>query len=338
MLNIISNPTLVNVIFEGNSASSMTYPYGGAIANYLQSNPVLINTTFSHNSAERGGAIYNADDSRPTIHNSILWGNLATISPEIFEGDTSTTNLRFSIVQGGWAGQGNSDADPHFTDADGPDNLPGTLDDDLRLGPISPAIDAGDSGAVPADSIDTDGDGNTAERLPLDLGRNPRFVDDSSADTGAGPAPIVDMGAYERQNLRSPVEAPQLKINYTIGRPGSAFLITGNGLTPIVRLHVTVNGVTIGDLTSDADGTFTATIETLPNATAGRYPNSSSRWKAKYSPSNRRRSTTRSISRRHCGRKRRAATNSWCHWQRSRQENRWSSYQSRSAKCFQLIR
>jgi predicted outer membrane repeat protein len=271
MLNIISNPKLVNVTFDGNSASSLFYPYGGAVANYLQSNPLMINVTFSHNSAERGGAIYNADDSRPTLRNSILWSDMAATSPEIFEGDTSTTNIRFSIVQGGWAGQGNSVADPHFADADGPDNLSGTLDDDLRLEPTSPAIDAGDSGTVPADSIDIDGDGDTAERLPLDLGRNPRFVDDSSADTGVGPAPIVDLGAYERQNLRSPAEAPQLKINYTIGRPGSAFLVTGNGFTPTVRLHVTVNGVTIGDLASGADGTFTATIETLPNATAGRY-------------------------------------------------------------------
>ena len=77
ILNIISNPTLINVTFDGNSASSLFYPYGGAIANYLQSNPVLINTTFSHDSAQIGGAIYNSDGSSPTIRNSILSGNTA---------------------------------------------------------------------------------------------------------------------------------------------------------------------------------------------------------------------------------------------------------------------
>jgi hypothetical protein len=271
MLNLISSPTLINVTFDGNSASGITYPYGGAIANYLESNPVLINATFSRNSAQIGGAIYNADTSRPTIRNSILWGDTAAESPEIFDGAAATTDTRFSIVQGGWAGQGNLAADPRFADVDGADNITGTLDDDLRLGPTSPALDAGDSAAIPADSADIDGDGNTTERLPLDLGRNPRFVDASSADKGAGPPPIVDMGAYERQNPQPPIEVLGLTINYTIGRPGSAFLITGKGFAPAARLRVTANGVSIGDLMSDAVGAFTATIATLPNATTGHY-------------------------------------------------------------------
>ena len=271
MLNLSSSPTLVNVTFSGNSASSPFRPYGGAIANYLQSGPVLVNVTFSRNSAQTGGAIYNADDSHPTIRNSILWGDTATESPEIFDGGTSAADARFSIVAGGRPGQGNHDADPRFADADGPDNIAGTLDDDLRLGATSPAIDAGDSAAIPGDSVDIDGDGDTAERLPLDLDHHPRFVDDASADTGAGPPPIVDLGAYERQNPRPPGEAPLLTINYTTGRPGSAFLVTGNGLMPMARLRATVSGLVIGDLTSDAVGACTATIETLPDATVGRY-------------------------------------------------------------------
>ena len=77
------------------------------------------------------------------------------------------------------------DADPMFVDADGPDNVPGTEDDDLRLLPGSPAIDAGDNSAVPP-NVTTDLDGN------------PRFVDDpATADTGVGPPPVVDMGACE---------------------------------------------------------------------------------------------------------------------------------------------
>ena len=63
-------------------------------------------------------------------------------------------------------------------------------------------IDAGSNGAVPADSADLDGDGDTSERAPVDLDGNPRFVDDPvTADTGVSDPPdytdIVDMGAYE---------------------------------------------------------------------------------------------------------------------------------------------
>jgi hypothetical protein len=56
---------------------------------------------------------------------------------------------------------------------------------------------------VPADTADLDGDGDTTEPLPLDLGGYPRFLDDSAtpdcpwAPSTCGTPPIVDMGAYE---------------------------------------------------------------------------------------------------------------------------------------------
>lgn len=69
---------------------------------------------------------------------------------------------------------------------------------DLRLVPGSPAIDAGDSTAIPADIFDLDSDGDTSEPLPFDIAGNPRRLDDANTpDTGVGPAPVVDMGAYE---------------------------------------------------------------------------------------------------------------------------------------------
>ena len=59
---------------------------------------------------------------------------------------------------------------------------------DLRLGPTSPAIDAGDNDAL-------------VELVPYvvtDLVGNPRFIDVPTVpDTGDGTPPIVDMGAYE---------------------------------------------------------------------------------------------------------------------------------------------
>jgi len=98
--------------------------------------------------------------------------------------------VRYSNVQDGWRGAGsnNIDADPRFVDPDGPDDDPNTFDDnDYRLLPSSPCIDAADNGAVPIE-IMTDHDGN------------PRVVEDLCIpDTGLGIRPIVDMGAYEWQ-------------------------------------------------------------------------------------------------------------------------------------------
>ena len=99
----------------------------------------------------------------------------------------------------GTDGGGNIDADPLFKDADGPDDVAGTEDDNLQIAHESPCIDAGDSNSVPPDYADLDADGDTAERTPLDLAYNDRFSDDPGiANTGTGTPPIVDMGVYER--------------------------------------------------------------------------------------------------------------------------------------------
>jgi hypothetical protein len=86
---------------------------------------------------------------------------------------------------GGWTGAlgaaGNIGDDPLFVDADGPDDIVGTDDDNLRLSPISACIDVGASAAVPADTANLHNDGNTTEPAPFDLDGNS----------------VVDMGAYE---------------------------------------------------------------------------------------------------------------------------------------------
>jgi parallel beta-helix repeat protein/predicted outer membrane repeat protein len=206
--NISSSPSLTNVTFSGNSAS-----HGGGMYNYDSSSPVLTNVTFSGNSAsDRGGGMYNYDssspvltnvtfsgnsanvgggggmlndNSSPTLTNCILWGNTAYSGSQIYN-SSSTPTVTYSDVQGGYAGTGNISADPLFVDADGPDDIAGTLDDNLRLHATSPAVDAGDNTAPGLSGITTDLDGT------------PRFVDvDAVVDTGKGTAPIVDMGAYE---------------------------------------------------------------------------------------------------------------------------------------------
>jgi len=216
-----SSPTLINCIISGNNCD-----YGGGAVANLRSDPNIINCTFSGNSAWEGGAIYN-DESSPTMVNCTFSGNMAlaegggimnngwsetmvsncilwaNVPDEIYV-STGTTTVNHSDVQGGYPGPGNINKDPLFVDADGPDDVVGTNDDNLRLLSGSPCIDAGDSTAVSNDASDLDGDGGTTEQTPWDMDGNLRLLDDpNTPDTGTteGPIPIVDMGAYESSGL-----------------------------------------------------------------------------------------------------------------------------------------
>lgn len=169
----------------------------------------FLNCIFSNNTTSYSGGGLLATDSNPTLKNCILWGNSdeggTDESAQIHEDGTSTADVTYSCVQDDdpndasvYPGTGNIDDDPLFVNADGPDDVAGTEDDNLRLSDSSPCIDAGDNTAVPRDVADLDNDGNTVEQIPYDLDGNPRFLDEPGiSDTGNGRCPIVDMGAYE---------------------------------------------------------------------------------------------------------------------------------------------
>jgi hypothetical protein len=197
MLSLSSSPTLTHCAFSGNQASWA----GGGMFNG-DGSPTLTNCAFMGNLAETigGGGILNANVSL-TLANCILWGNTDALGQQIVDDAGGVTSATYSCIQGGWSGTGNTSLDPRFIDAVGVDGVAGTFDDDLRLTVLlSPCIDSGNNAAVPLDTIDLDGDTDTAEPLPLDLDRNMRFFDDPThADTGSGTPPIVDMGAYEHQ-------------------------------------------------------------------------------------------------------------------------------------------
>jgi len=202
MYNSGSNPTLIGCSFFGNSASG-----GGGMANY-SSSPPMTNCVLSGNAANFGAAVWNANDSGPIFTNCTINANAAdssgggifnfnlnTVFPSainciLWDNTPNQISPGFgffesSIVQGPGFFPGAIDADPLFVDSRGADDIVGTEDDDLRLLPGSPAIDAGDNGAVSLGVV-------------TDLDGNPRFVDDPSiVDTGLGLAPIVDIGAYE---------------------------------------------------------------------------------------------------------------------------------------------
>ena len=176
--------------------------------------PVIANSTLVDNLASGTAALHSDQCSQIEILNSIVWNNPSPGGQQVWLDNSpfAVTSVAFSNVQGGqgnvhmgsgvtlnW-GAGNIDVDPLFADPDGPDNDPATLfDNDYRLGPLSPAADAGDNASVPLDKFDLDGDLITSEPVPFDLDGHPRFVDDPLVpDTGSGAPPIVDLGPYER--------------------------------------------------------------------------------------------------------------------------------------------
>lgn len=209
-MNHRSGGTFAGCVFTGNTAAGR----GGGLYNQDNEEPIcVVNCTFSGNVADRGGGLCDVNDSH-TVVNSIFWGNQADEGPQISAGAAGAVSIDSCCVQGGQAGVfidegvlnwglGNISTDPLFVDADGPDGIPGTEDDQLDLGADSPCLDAGDNTQVPADVADLDADYNTWERMPLDILGNARFVDNAAAaNKGVADPPtypaIVDMGACER--------------------------------------------------------------------------------------------------------------------------------------------
>ncbi|MCH7597201.1 MAG: right-handed parallel beta-helix repeat-containing protein [Planctomycetes bacterium] len=194
--------TVTNTEFDSNVASS----FGGALS-VDGTDAQITNCTLSFNSATSGGGVGIAGSSTAGISNSILWRNSdsnGTIESSQIAVVSGSATVAFSTVQGldTFAGSNNIGTDPQFVDADGADGIPGNADDNLRLAPGSPAIDAGNTTALPSDAFDLDGDLDTSERLPIDLLGNDRLFDDlESVDTGNADPPtylqVVDMGSYE---------------------------------------------------------------------------------------------------------------------------------------------
>ncbi len=182
-----SNGVVVsNCLFANNSATGS----GGGGGMWMGSggNTQIINSTFANNSSssQTNGGLRNQGTSA-SVANSIFWGNTGPGGAMGVANQLGIiTNVTYTTVMGGFAGVGNSAANPGFVNS-------GASDFSLSAG--SPAIDAANNAAVPA----------TAS---LDLAGNPRFVDDPTVvDTGVGSIGIADMGAYEKQVANFPTTA-----------------------------------------------------------------------------------------------------------------------------------
>jgi hypothetical protein len=160
---------VVNSVFMGNFAA-----HGGGLyhAHAFCDTWMMENCTLTANTATVSGGAIEIDPYAGScdLRNIIAWGNAAGSEIEDIDGDCDVTHS--CVGQTGYAGtDGNIDTDPLFVDADGPDNVIGTADDDVRPQPGSPCIDSGDP----------------ATTLTKDITGAPR-------PQGSG----YDMGAYER--------------------------------------------------------------------------------------------------------------------------------------------
>lgn len=174
----------------------------------------MFNTTFAENySVGTGGGAYAPIVGSPpnaSFTNCIFWQNQAGSAASVAEAQlyvpgAGANTITHSCIQDAaendlnvpYNGSGtNIDLNPLFRDDTA---LP---DGDFRLSYCSPAIDAGNSPAVPADSLDGDQDNDYSEKAP-DLNILRRVVDALHVPNSSVSIPlpsttlVVDLGAYE---------------------------------------------------------------------------------------------------------------------------------------------
>jgi len=172
---------LTNCTFTGNVSGNS----GGGIM-LISGSAMLTHCTFSANQARsEGGGIRSSSDDSITLNSCIFWENTAsandTLSAQVDVYWPETLNMTYTCIQGwtdDWIDHGNIGLNPQFADADGPDDIPGTADDDLHLIPYSPCINAGDPLTDPSTIPNIEGD-ERIQHCRADMGADetPYFSD-----------------------------------------------------------------------------------------------------------------------------------------------------------------
>jgi large repetitive protein len=231
-----STVTVINSQLTGNGANLE----GGAF--YSVSDALtIINSTIAGNAAGYvvppipGGGVY-AENSTLTVKNSIVWGNASQL---FSAGGTAT--VAHSIVEGGFSGTGNLDVDPLFVAPVSytvAESWP-TAEGDYHLQADSPAMNAGNSAALPPDTYDIDMDSNTTELLPIDIDGDWRILDG-----------VVDIGADEASGCTA------YTFPYTVAEGDTAALVqaircaNANPDVSVINLTTSTYSFTASDATN----------------------------------------------------------------------------------------
>ena len=147
--NYYSSPSIINCLFVSNTSD-----FGGGVRNDFSSADIINCTFFANSASSNGGGVYNNGFASPAIKNCIVWGNISNSGGGggIFTSGTTNAPVSYTINQTPQSGTGNSSADPLFVNPANPkgfDGIWGTSDDGLLLLDCSPAINTGNSAALP---------------------------------------------------------------------------------------------------------------------------------------------------------------------------------------------
>lgn len=208
---------IANCLIAGNRAAPITgftTPVGAGAVFYEGAEATVVNSTFVSNNATTGlaGALGVAFDSRVDLRNTIMWGNTAALGPSIghlqFAGSIrSKLMIDHSLVEGGqgqiftdglqtlqWMAS-NLTTDPRFANPAG---------GNYRLLSASPAINAGDSGAIPPWITSDLGGGARVLGGEIDLGAYESCLSDFNEDGGIDGADVSEFfDAWEEGDFRA---------------------------------------------------------------------------------------------------------------------------------------
>jgi len=140
----------VNCLMDNNTAY-----VGATVSIHGTMATKFINTTIINNVGP-GLALQGWEGQYVQIYNSVIWGN-DPISIAV-DGEIGV-DVQYSDIEGGWAGEGNFNANPLIILSNG----------EVLLDIDSPCIDTGNISFLPSDFYDLDADGDVIELLPLDL-------------------------------------------------------------------------------------------------------------------------------------------------------------------------
>jgi hypothetical protein len=193
----------------------MNHP--GSYGKVIENNTIVAN-------AANGGGIYEWSGSSVIVRNNIIWGNTSSSALQLSV--RAGTLVTYCTVQGGWAGAGNINIDPQFSDSL------------FNLMNTSPCIDAGDSSQMYNDIADPNDPANA--RFPShgsvrnDMGAyggpEAQLFLDFRLPTGVGSSGNYIPTAFSlQQNYPNPFN-PSTKIEFTLRAPALVSLKIFDGL------------------------------------------------------------------------------------------------------------